>query len=192
MKGIKRIYFVKTLTYLILAFLFLKYYFIDVLVEYSKGSSTYSVLTQEVDKLLIPQLILCFNPLYKPSKTEEFGIKAIDGTTEHDFNMTNWDLLQELSYQILRDFTIEFRNETRKEIPFKIQPIGTSRHGLCYLVNHDNEISVKTGSAILTLNLNSNLSFEDMPKDLKVWLSPKNAWHGILVDDWPYIDPIPA
>ena len=77
MKGIKRIYFVKTLTYLILAFLFLKYYFIDVLVEYSKGSSTYSVLTQEVDKLLIPQLILCFNPLYKPSKTEEFGIKII-------------------------------------------------------------------------------------------------------------------
>ena len=109
MKGVKRIYFVKTLTYLILAFLFLKYYFIDVLVEYSKGSSTYSVLTQKVDKLLLPQIILCFNPLYKLSKTEELGIKSIDGTTKHDYNMTNWDLLQELSYRNMKDFTIKFR-----------------------------------------------------------------------------------
>ena len=107
--GTKRIYFVKTFAFLILAFLFLKYYFIDVFIEYNKGSSTYTVLTQEVEHLPLPQITLCFNPLYKTSKIEEYDIKSVDGSKDYKYNMTNWELVQELSYENMMDFALSFR-----------------------------------------------------------------------------------
>ena len=185
--NLKRVYHIKILAYIILSFCFLKYYFIDTFLEFTQGSSTFSVLNQEVDKLPIPHPILCFNPFLKPSSTEQYGISTLTTETKHSYNLTHWELLKKLSYVNNEDFELSLTDNDVK-IPFKVWPISTTRHGLCYLIDHDFEVQLKEGEALLEIKF--NLPKKDLPNEVKVWLNPKDAWHGIVLDDWLYIDPV--
>ena len=187
--NLKRVYYMKILSYVILAFCFLKFYFIDSFLEYTQGSTTFSVSNQEVVKLPIPEIIVCFNPLLKPSSIEQYGIRTLDSLTSHSFNLSNWSLLQKLALLDNEDFELSL-SKNRSKVPFEALVISTIRHGLCHLITHNLEVPTKDGQAELALKFNKSLEEGDLPKEVKVWISPKGAWHGIIVDDWPYIDQV--
>ena len=143
--------FIKGILYLILLILFVNFYFTDELKNYMKGSTTLSSRTEKVEFLEAPYITLCFQPIFKPSMLLKHGLS---NDIKNPLNLfealgVGWfdmETFENFSYQYEKDFDITLLYEDKSIEPdvlinFQIQKVVTFRHGLCYLIKHNANLS---------------------------------------------------
>ena len=189
--------FINCILYIILLTFFIYFYLTDEILNYTKGGTTLSSRTEEVEFLKAPYMMLCFHPSFKPSMLQKHGLpeytvhfkdiyKALKGM--------DMETYENFSYKYEKDFeikltTLKYTNGTRfyEQINFEIQKVVTFRNGLCHLIKYDENVS--TTDAKLRLHFSYKGLDSDMPESAKLLLSSPRGWYGIIIDDWPYFDP---
>ena len=89
---------------------FLVLYFINETNDYLKARTTFASSTEEVDKLSLPVLVICFEPSYRPSiygngSTDLSIILQREDLVKEDQKLA--DFLKSASYKINEDIQIE-------------------------------------------------------------------------------------
>ena len=196
MKKKRKVIF-KAMLYFILLILFVRFYLIDEIRNFAKGSTTLSSLTKKVDFLEAPFITLCFLPRFKASVLQDYGLpssKEVDffAITNASGGLNTWKLFQKLGFAYGKDFNIILQSkiewEPHKDIKFEIQNVATLRHGLCYLIRYDANVSIDNERIRLYFRF-TGLN-KEVPKSVKLFLSSPNNWHGLIADDWPLIHPL--
>ena len=184
----------KSILYFILLIIFITFYLIDEIQTYAKRSKTLTSQTIEVEILEAPQVMLCFEPHFKPSMLQKYNLPKslnFDDIEDRSGNLNKWELYQNLSYDYDKDFTLSLESVLRKssrEIDFEVQKIATYRHGLCYLIKYNHNVSIEDEK--ISLNFSFIGLTSDVPKSINVFLTTPNDWHGIIIDDWPLLEPV--
>ena len=195
MKKYRKVIF-KAMLYFILLILFVRFYLIDEISNFAKGSTTISSRTKRVDFLEAPYITFCFQQPFKPSVIQEYGLTNNEELNFYDITnaskrFSSWELFQKFAYMNEKDFNITIESkiewERPKDIKFEIQGVATLRHGLCYLMKY--KANVSTANERIRVYFRFTGLKEDVPKSVKLYLSSPNNWHGIIVDDWPLIHP---
>ena len=115
------------------------------------------------------------------------------------FYLSPWNTYQKLSYRINKD--VKFRvgpwkadkmlkeglNFVRNHT-IKVSKLATYRHGLCTMIEPMQKILVGQDFR-LRIEWKNLMNSTDMPEKLNLYLTSKKGWHGIVLDDWPYIKP---
>ena len=144
-------------------------------------------------------------PYFKPSMRQKYGYNSMKDLLESD-EPSKLETLESMSYMIGQDFTFEmfdYENDTEKSFEVKtywtgdnghqfvsIKPLVTLRHGLCYLVSSNVNVSVKTVSYFgFQITFNSSLSKSDVPTEFEIYYTSPDSYHGIFLDDWAYFEP---
>ena len=181
----------KCAIYCSLLIVFIKIHLVHAFQNYLKGGTTFSSLTEEATLLPAPYITFCFYPYFKPSTLNKYGLSwPMDFIDFKDLQVdvsSKWELYQNFSYQYNEDFTIEMYPTTNQT--FGIQMIATYRHGLCYVLSHNISLRTDSGNLPLLLKFSSNLSDEDIPKTVHMWLTNATGWYGVVIDDWPLTKP---
>ena len=105
--------FLKVMMYALLMTLFVQYYLRDYAAEYFKNRSTFTSVTKHQYTLPLPNIIVCTDPSFKPSKAEKYGYSfasQIWNDKEEKYKQfyhSPWDTYQKLSYLINKD--VKFR-----------------------------------------------------------------------------------
>lgn len=199
--------FFKVMMYALLLTLFVQYYLRDYAAEYFKNRSTFTSVTKHQYTLPLPNIIVCTDPSFKPSKAEKYGYSfasQIWNDKEEKYKQfyhSPWDTYQKLSYLINKD--VKFRvgphwkaeKTLREGVNFvrnhtiKVSKLATYRHGLCTMIEPQQKIMVGQDFRLRIQWKNNILNSTDMPEKLNLYLTSKKGWHGIFLDDWPYIKP---
>ena len=188
--------FFKSIVYLTCLILFVKCYLIHEFQSFLKGSTTFSSYNEETEYLDVPNFSFCIEPAFRPSKVEENGLskstvsygKIRNASVSTKAN-SPWKLFQDVSYNSNSDFQVEL-HINRTKVNFTIQKVGTYRHGLCHIVQHDYKVPIKaTGSINVLISFSSTITKSDFPINLEMGIHSRNGWHGMIVDDWPLIKP---
>ena len=66
--------FINCILYIILLIFFMYFYLMDEILNYTKGGTTLSSRTEEVEFLKAPYMMLCFHPSFKPSMLQKHGL----------------------------------------------------------------------------------------------------------------------
>ena len=188
--------FIKGILYLILLILFVNFYFTDELKNYMKGSTTLSSRTEKVEFLEAPYITLCFQPIFKPSMLLKHGLS---NDIKNPLNLfealgVGWfdmETFENFSYQYEKDFDITLLYEDKSIEPdvlinFQIQKVVIFRHGLCYLIKHNANLSL---NVYFVLDFSYKGQDLDKPESAKVLLSSPQGWYGIVLDEWQMLDP---
>ena len=177
----------KFVLYLVFLALFIKFYFVGEYESFAKGSTTVSKSTQKTEHLDAPLISLCMSPPFKSSEAKKNGVSIPVGFRQirRTPNVTSyWNLYQDLSYQNGQDFEIKLQVNDNKS-DFGIRKFATYRHGLCHLIQHENQLHVENGKLHISITFSKSLQEEDLPAKVKFQLHSKRGWHGMITDDWP-------
>ena len=195
-----RKFFITGILYLILLVLYIIFYLIGEIQTYIKGNTALSSRTERVEFLEAPYMTLCFQPPFKPSMLQKYGLPE---HTEHFKDLykalklkgMDMEMYENFGYKHEKDFDIKltrlkFTNGTKlyEPINFEIQKVVTFRNGLCHFIKH-NELYLSTTDDKMNLHFTYKGLDSDMPELAKLLLSSLHGWHGIILDDWPLFDP---
>ena len=185
--------------YFVLLVVFIQFYLVEAFKNYLKGGTTFRSLTENAEFLPAPYITLCFNPHFKPSILEKYGLTwpfSFEDITNMESNMSSkWKLYQSLSFEYRKDFNIGLYHGFRggdasdPKPKFETKYVSTYRHGMCYTISHNISLSTEYGYLTLFFNFSSHLSIEDVPQNLQLWLTNPTGWYGLVFDDWPQIKP---
>ena len=96
--------------YFVLLVVFIQFYLVEACKNYLKGGTTFRSLTENAEFLPAPYITLCFNPHFKPSILEKYGLTwpfSFEDITNMESNMSSkWKLYQSLSFEYRKDFNI--------------------------------------------------------------------------------------
>ena len=185
---------------------FLVLYFINETNDYLKGSTTFASRTEEVDEYRLPVLVICSEPIFKPSI---FGNGSRDITSYfHKEDVTKegrfTDFLKSANYNLDEDFQIEFimMDDNNNKTAFKhsledgqnimenfeinVYHIQTLSYGLCYVIESEEIISSERAFDVIVKDLNSNNL--NKLSELKLFIASPETWYGIIALSWPYFE----
>ena len=143
-------FYIEGILYLILLAIYINFYLIGEVQNYMKGSTALSSRTEKVEFLEAPHMTLCFQPSFKPSTLQKYGLPEY---MEHFKDLykalklkgmdMDMEMYENFSYKHEKDFDIKltkliFTNGTilNKPIDFEIQKVVTFRNGLCHLIKY--------------------------------------------------------
>ena len=173
--------------------------------ELISGRTAFSGKIEKVDEMPIPTLTLCLQPYFKPSMSQKYSANSMIALLESQ-NGNKWESFNNLSYSIDKDFEIEliwYENDIKHTqalrngsnvfsngSSIKIKPIATLRHGRCYLLKADFNVTVQRVTYVsFKINFNPSLSQLDTPNNIEIFMTSPDGWFGIYADDWPYFEP---
>ena len=109
----RKLYFIKltlkSIIYLTLFTLYIRFYFMDQMIEFLDGKTTFAKSYKETHHFKIPNLIICPNPPYIPSKVQKYGYETLESIIydKHEnylnYDLNAWQMYQEMSYLNNRD-----------------------------------------------------------------------------------------
>ena len=188
-------FFIQCVLYLILLIVFVNFYLIDEIVNYTKGGITLSSRTEHVEYLAAPYMTLCLQPPFKPAMLLKHGLPE-DTKNVNDLYLAlqaiEMELYENLTYELKKDFDIKLEvlkngDKSAEQIDFETQKVVTHRNGLCHLIQYN--VNASTNDDKIRLYFSYKGFDYDTPKSANVLLSSPHGWHGIVVDDWPLFDP---
>ena len=207
--------FLKSSLYLLLFVMYIRFYCADTIFEYLEGKTTFAKTYQTNDVQEVPTILMCIDPPFKVSKVSQFGYKSmselLDDTKEKylwQHNLSIWEMYQELSYKLERDYRIylisDFSNILQNKLKggfndlksvttngsVMISEIATYRNGMCLLF--ESNLPIHTNESLLlpmVLFNKTSLKVEDYPRKVSIYLTDTNGWQGIVDDDWIYTKP---
>ena len=182
---------------LFLLIFYTKFYFLETFYQFNKGRTTISTTTEPNEILDQINILICFDPIFKPSIKEKYSIKrdVYDLLDQNKFsnNQSRLKIFQELSYRNEQDFTINTYKYTTwpqyVKVNFEMFEIATFRHGLCTLIKPIIDLGADDTRIIIDITLSPNLSKFDQPKHIEGMFISDNGWSGITLDDWLIIKP---
>ena len=194
-------FYIEGILYLILLIIYINFYLIGEVQNYMKESTALSSRTEKVEFLEAPHMTLCFQPSFKPSTLQKYGLPEY---MEHFKDLykalklkgmdMDMEMYENFGYKYGEDFDItltklKFTNGTKlyESISFHIQKVVTFRNGLCYSIKHN--VTLSTTDAKMNLHFSYKGLESDIPESAKLLLSSSRGWHGIIIDDWPLFDP---
>ena len=196
--------FIKVTFYLILLSFYIRYYFVEQVIELVRGSTQFNGKIELVKVMPAPTITICMKPYFKASIANQYGYNSVKSILEDSQDITKYDLLKSMSYSFDKDFklkvlTYEDNAEQLLDLSLGwnnfsqgsvyIKPISTLRHGLCYLMKTDYNVSVQTVTYFgLRLSFDSSLDKNDIPQEFEIYLTSPDGWYGIFFDDWAYFD----
>ena len=188
-------FLIQCILYLILSIVFVNFYLIDEIVNYTKGGTTLSSRTENVEYLEAPYMTLCLQPPFKPSMLLKHGLPE-DTKNGYDlfvaFQGMEMEIYEDLTYEFKKDFDIKLEvlkngDKSAEQIYFETQKVVTHRNGLCHLIQYN--FNASTNDDKIRLYFSYKGLYSDTPESANVLLSSPHGWHGIVVDDWPLFDP---
>ena len=188
-------FFIQCVLYLILLIVFVNFYLIDEIVNYTKGGITLSSRTEHVEYLAAPYMTLCLQPPFKPAMLLKHGLPE-DTKNVNDLYLAlqaiEMELYENLTYELKKDFDIKLEvlkngDKSTEQIDFETQKVVTHRNGLCHLIQYN--VNASTNDDKIRLYFSYKGLYSDTPESANILLSSPNGWHGIVVDDWPFFDP---
>ena len=186
---------VKSGIYLLFLALFVRFYFIEAFKNYVKGGTTFSSVTESAEFLPAPHITLCFSPHFKPSVLKEYGFDwpmSFFSFIKLDHGVSSkWELYQNLSFDHGTDFKITSirtklsGSDEKIHEKFSIHKVATYRHGLCYGVSHNINLSTESGKLFFSIEFSLTLPEIDIPNNVQIFLTSSSGWIGLVIDDWP-------
>ena len=196
---------VKAILYLALLIAYIRVYLIEECLTYISGRTTLSSLTEKVEFIEAPHIILCIQePFYfKPSILQKYGLsndvtsESVILNTENVLLEDQWKMYQNLSYSYQKDFKLQLKivknmkDRFGKEIQFKVQRVATLQKGMCHLIRYNESVSTDNDELKIRLKwtLSTKVTKQDFPDSVNVYLNAPKDWYGHIVDDWPMINP---
>merc|ERR1712049_64723 len=107
--------------------------------------------------MALPTTTICFKPYFKASLSQKHSINSMISMLENDDIANKWEMFETLSYSLGKDIFLEaywlkdnvlntkVLNEGINEFnkgTVEIIPVATLRHGQCYLIKKDYNVSV--------------------------------------------------
>ena len=191
--------------YLVLLALYIYLYFVESVIELLKRRTAFSGKFETVTEMPLPTLTVCFKPYFRPSLSEQHNINSMISLLENDKLENKWAMFETLSYTLGKDVFFEghwFRDgeinthelkEGTNEFPkgtIEIMPVATLRHGKCYILKKDFNVSVtKVTYFAFKVTTNPSLPSSDIPLEYEIIMTSHNGWYGLMADDWPYFEP---
>ena len=191
--------------YLVLLILYIKYYFVESVIELVKGRTAFSGKIEAVKEMALPTTTICFKPYFKSSLSQKHNINSMISMLENDDIANKWEMFETLSYSLGKDIFLEaywlkgnvlntqVLNEGINEFnkgTVEISPVATLRHGQCYLIKKDYNVSVeKVTYFALKVTTNPTLPLIDIPLEYEITMTSPDGWYGLIADDWPYFEP---
>ena len=173
----------KVIIYILLLISFFVFYMMDVLNEYASKKTNFAKTSWKIPEegVNVPALTFCSMPPFKPSMLKLHNIShmfcidanLVDETNEYilkNANMTWNEFCLNISYQLNRDFAIEFANlnagiEWKKGInkiggsEVEIKEIFTKYDGLCYAMHSNLLFNKKTNTGYM-MRITNLVGFE--------------------------------
>ena len=191
--------------YVLLAGLFIHFFFTDQIDAYLKKRLTVSTRYEEADVLEFPTISICMDPATKTSVSKKYGFQRFSDKFHKEVpNSTLTERLEELSYTLHRDF--QFINngqelklglnvikslivdpgEKANDFMFDLQPIKTYHYGTCYRLQPQFQVKKFPLRITLVVALNSALlNPEDVPESVVLHFTSNQTWIGITDNVWP-------
>ena len=176
------------------------------LIEFIRRSTQFNGKIEMVKVMPAPTITICMKPYLKQSMAQKYGYNSIKSLLDDpkELSVSKYDLLESMSYSFDKDFKLEvltYENNTEEFLDLSlgqnnfsqgtvdIKAISTLRHGICYLMQTDYNVSVETITYFgLRMSFDPNLIKTDIPQDFEVYLTSPDGWYGIFLDDWAYFD----
>ena len=186
----------KTLLFVVLLVTFYSFYLKSQVEEFLKGSTTFTSRYEKIRKMQVPNLLLCMKPGFKRSVMKKFNYNFDEVYIFYDekesyvkHNLTIWEAYQELSYKYIDDFEIRsgvdnWHNGSEKITIKSVESIATLYNGMCFLLLIDKEIN-RLSNYAFTLTFSNSLSKDDLPNKINLYLVSKEAWYGLIAEEWP-------
>ena len=191
--------------WIVLLVLYIKYYFVESVMEVLKGRTAFSGKIEAVEEMALPTITICFKPYFKSSLSHEHNINTFISMLENGNIANKWEMFKTLSYSLGKDIffeahwfkdnvrTTSYLNEGINEFnngTVEISPVATLRHGQCYLLKKDYNVSV-TNITYFALKVTTNpaLPLTDIPLEYEITMTSPDGWYGLIADDWPYFEP---
>ena len=197
--------FIKVSFYVTLLILYIQYYFMEQVLELLKARTQFSAKIEQVPSMPIPTLTLCFKPYFKKSQVEKYGYNSVYSLIQSQDSVENkWNVLNQLSYSINEDFVYEallYLNNVEHFATLKpgltkfpggsvqMEGISTLRHGICYLMKANYNVSVETITYFGFKVTFKNLAPLDIPTEFEVYLTSPDGYYGLYFDDWAHFEP---
>ena len=110
-------FLIQCILYLILSIVFVNFYLIDEIVNYTNGGTTLSSRTEHVEYLEAPYMTLCLQPPFKPAMLLKHGLPE-DTKNGYDlfvaFQGMEMGIYEDLTYEFKKDFDIKLEVCTQK------------------------------------------------------------------------------
>ena len=109
----------KVSIYLTLIIFFTAFYFIGQLQNFTKGGTTFGTRIEKLNEFFIPDTAICFDPGFKKDVIDKYKYPSLSTILYDDygnpsvFNESMWNVFNELTYNLNRDFnlTLEFHGK---------------------------------------------------------------------------------
>ena len=185
----------KTFFYLGFVSLFVIFYVKDLVSDFIEGRSTMTSQYQSIDQIEFPTVTLCMVPGAKNSFLKKYGLAQLQQALKKPVtNKSMLALFNEGSYIEERDFDI--LDVTKSLIPlinmkaltYTTTPINTNHHGTCYKLQPVAPITQVPQYIALKITL-KDISEEDKPTGVHVYLTSNKTWPNIANERWPQINP---
>ena len=186
--------------------LFFQYYLRDYVAEYFKHRSTFTSMTKYQYKLPLPNIIVCTDPAFKPSRTEKYGYSFASQIWKDQkgpfkkFGLSPWETYQKLTYEFNKDIKFKVgswkqQKRLKKGVNFfqnqtiRVSQLATYRHGLCTMIESKQKMLVGEEFKLQVQWTHRISNSSDLPEKLTIYLTSAQGWYGLYLDDWPYIRP---
>ena len=200
MKKPSRIQVLNIVLFLALFISFTAFYFINETDQFMKGSTTFASRTEQVDKVDIPVLVICFEPGYKPSI---YGNSTASGLSwKLNNQLINDDFLKSASYKLNEDIQIELditdgnmtvkydsedEQQAKDNFQIDVYQTYTFTYGPCYVIESAEKVSPSMVMRVDVKDLNSKIV--DKLSKLNLFIASRETWYGIITLAWPYFMP---
>ena len=206
------LFFVTFICYMFLVIFCIITYLEPQIRKFLQRDKTFATTITEVNEVDMPTMIICANPEFKSSTSFDLNYVSMNHLLKDKaeryknvFNLTMFEALEELTYDFEEDFvvkhvivtedgdeqgeptiTLKYGMNQNKNYILNMSRVATARHGMCCLIQSSFKISEIHEFRIV---YNIDLLKIDMPDNLELYFVSKNAWQGIVDDDWIHVAP---
>ena len=204
----------KSLCFIALFILFWEFYFYEQWTTFNEKSTAFRSRIENVPSIDISTYILCWEPTFKPSVVQKYGITSLYKIVEDrnetyaKYDLSPQEFYDEFAYKFGRDFDLYFKLDSRGVSSVKfhegrntfgnqnvtiiidLRSVVTIGSGTCAVIEVQKQMKMSVGrDFVIDIKFNQSLPSGDIPSGFKIIVASNSSWLGFVTDDSPYFEP---